>query len=591
MKTPKLIALTAFALIFSQCKTTAPTAASGTVPSLVEVAQVLDTTQSIFFESALETNGDPYKAIELTASRLASYPLVKTAESIDSSHIDIELKSGLRTTFFYRQIDSNGRSLFRGGAPTPGANVVLLGTRSTNKIPNNNVLIYAGAYKEFYAPGEMEHITEMLSQSSAKLNVTLLKDEQCGYQMVEHFKDYGLVILDTHGDQDVFRSGTTLTVFDAQKGDDAFREVVKTQIGPDGYAKLLSGELVFGFDARVLQIPEWWKQTPGHVNLLHLFISTKYVDELPPMPNTVLFANTCYSGYQNPTRHGGTPYKTSFVNKNLLSYYGYAYISGSSNYVSDVFAKAMEDSLLRALTIDLDSTGIINLNSEQQEWYDDYLAKQSNGRSLLYLKHFGADNYSYDGCVDHFTDDRDQQVYQAVCIGKQTWMAENLRYNAPGSACYDDDPNNCITYGKLYDWNTVMNGAASSSSNPSRVQGICPKGWHVPSASEWTQLIDQLGGQAAAGYPLKATTLWTKADGSTNSSGFTAFPGGRRDLYNGAKEYIGIGEQAAFWTSTEYSQLPTGAYDILLLTGFSSVNVSGGVQKTDYNSCRCVKDP
>jgi uncharacterized protein (TIGR02145 family) len=31
----------------------------------------------------------------------------------------------------------------------------------------------------------------------------------------------------------------------------------------------------------------------------------------------------------------------------------------------------------------------------------------------------------------------------------------------------------------------AMNGKASSSANPSGVQGICPKDWHIPSKAEW----------------------------------------------------------------------------------------------------------
>ena len=33
-----------------------------------------------------------------------------------------------------------------------------------------------------------------------------------------------------------------------------------------------------------------------------------------------------------------------------------------------------------------------------------------------------------------------------------------------------------------------MNGANSSNTNPSNVQGVCPSGWHLPGDSEWKQL-------------------------------------------------------------------------------------------------------
>ncbi|MBT6685569.1 MAG: hypothetical protein HN921_07180 [Bacteroidetes bacterium] len=94
--------------------------------------------------------------------------------------------------------------------------------------------------------------------------------------------------------------------------------------------------------------------------------------------------------------------------------------------------------------------------------------------------------------------DYDGNIYATVQIDNQCWMASNLNTtrDAAGNIiirlCYDNNQNNCEYYGGLYDWNTVMNGAANSSSNPSGVQGICPIGWHVPSDAEWTQLTDYL---------------------------------------------------------------------------------------------------
>ena len=71
-------------------------------------------------------------------------------------------------------------------------------------------------------------------------------------------------------------------------------------------------------------------------------------------------------------------------------------------------------------------------------------------------------------------------------------MQENLAYdqsNYGSDWCYDDD---CATYeatyGRLYNWTAVMQGSASSVSNPSGVRGVCPAGWHLPSDDEWEEL-------------------------------------------------------------------------------------------------------
>jgi len=69
-----------------------------------------------------------------------------------------------------------------------------------------------------------------------------------------------------------------------------------------------------------------------------------------------------------------------------------------------------------------------------------------------------------------FIDDRDDKTYRYVTICSQTWMAENLNYNASGSRCYgdnsgDDKEGYCSIYGRLYDWSTAVSLPSSCNSN------------------------------------------------------------------------------------------------------------------------------
>ncbi len=81
-----------------------------------------------------------------------------------------------------------------------------------------------------------------------------------------------------------------------------------------------------------------------------------------------------------------------------------------------------------------------------------------------------------------FTDSRDGETYETVTIGTQVWMAENLRYDVPGSFLVNA---NDYRYGRLYTWPILMNGAPASDRNPSGVKGLCPDNWHIPSHREW----------------------------------------------------------------------------------------------------------
>ena len=162
-------------------------------------------------------------------------------------------------------------------------------------------------------------------------------------------------------------------------------------------------------------------------------------------------------------------------------------------------------------------------------------------------------------------------VYKIVTIGQQTWMAENLKYlpEVVGPATglntipyyyvpsYDGkdvnaakDTYNYKTYGVLYNMLAAMAGSASSTANPSGVQGVCPTGWHLPSDAEWTQLMVYLKGKDVAGDKLKeaGTAHWFSGNKATNETGFTALPGGSR---GSTGMFYNDGSSGIWWTASE----------------------------------------
>ncbi len=201
-----------------------------------------------------------------------------------------------------------------------------------------------------------------------------------------------------------------------------------------------------------------------------------------------------------------------------------------------------------------------------------------------------------DPCPESFT--YQDKTYHGVMIGEQCWMKENLNYETGSSWCYGDNPANCESYGRLYNWETIMNGAVSSAAAPSGVRGICPEGWHVPSDREWMILEGTADSESGVGsgiwlalhyrghdvgMNLKSKTGWNELNG-TDKFGFSALPAGFRNL---EFTYQCMGEQACFWTCTENSE-----EDALLRTLSYADENSGRWYWPKINgfSLRCVKD-
>ncbi|MCL4103238.1 major paralogous domain-containing protein [Fibrobacter sp. UWH9] len=166
----------------------------------------------------------------------------------------------------------------------------------------------------------------------------------------------------------------------------------------------------------------------------------------------------------------------------------------------------------------------------------------------------------------------DGYTYKTVGIGTQMWMAENLRATTgiDSSWCFNDEPENCETYGRLYTWATAMgidekyqtqsalkDGVISDTSYN---RGICPKGWHIPSDAEWQTLfdfVDASNGVATAGQSLcDPNGAWKGYDDypMTDDYGFSAIPGGKYHYAIEGNNNVGwkdLGASMHVWSATE----------------------------------------
>jgi uncharacterized protein (TIGR02145 family) len=183
------------------------------------------------------------------------------------------------------------------------------------------------------------------------------------------------------------------------------------------------------------------------------------------------------------------------------------------------------------------------------------------------------------------------ETYQTVVIGTQTWMARNLNYNASGSKCYSNDPANCTTYGRLYDWATAMalpsncNSSTCSSQVGTKHKGVCPSGWHLPSDAEWTTLTDFVGGSSTAGTKLKAKSGWSEGGNGTDVYGFAALPGG---VVNSDGDFGGVGGSGFWWNATEDNA--NSAYHRNMIYNYEGVVYNISYRKNGLFSVRCLQD-
>ncbi len=166
-----------------------------------------------------------------------------------------------------------------------------------------------------------------------------------------------------------------------------------------------------------------------------------------------------------------------------------------------------------------------------------------------------------------------------VTVGTQEWLGKNLNVDhfangdpipeakteeewkragenkQPAWCYYNNDPANGPKYGRFYNWYAV--------NDP---RGLAPKGWHVPSDSEWDIIIKHLAGNSAevnkpvtagnftiyttdaVGTLLKSTSGWNENGNGNNNSGIAGLPGGYRNTFG---TFNDLGKSGYWWSSSE----------------------------------------
>ena len=150
----------------------------------------------------------------------------------------------------------------------------------------------------------------------------------------------------------------------------------------------------------------------------------------------------------------------------------------------------------------------------------------------------------------------DQEI-ETVSIGENVWMKENMDTEMGNSSCYDNDPDNCEKYGRLYDFETA--------------EKVCPPGYRLPTSEDF-------GSLGSSSNALKDDEEWN----GVNGTNFSALPAGR--YLPDIDSFIDLDDRAYFWvsqgdagTSRSLRSEDDGVYE-------------GGFPLDNQLSVRCIKE-
>ena len=196
---------------------------------------------------------------------------------------------------------------------------------------------------------------------------------------------------------------------------------------------------------------------------------------------------------------------------------------------------------------------------------------------------------------DSTATDVDNNTYAVLPLGRYCWTKENMRAQHYGdnseipmalvyhSEKYADDASNETTYGRLYTWYSAVglpeNGTPEFGATDS-VQGVCPDGWHVPTANEMSETM-----QGFTAEELNTPDGWLMPNNNTNSSEFSAVGAG---VYDGqGKRFSNLLGETAFWTTQQVSGATSTA---LSLKRFCSDVMLTPLKSNNGYSVRCIRN-
>lgn len=226
---------------------------------------------------------------------------------------------------------------------------------------------------------------------------------------------------------------------------------------------------------------------------------------------------------------------------------------------------------------------------------------------------FSVDDGFVDPYIKNALTDIDGNKYDAVKIGNQIWMTENLRTTKLNNGQYLMTWEENLKYRQIHadiskaPVDTTVRSYYNNDSSYIEKFGymysrlsvatdnLCPSGWHIPSREDWDELVKYLGNNAGGKLKARGNDIWYGQNTQASDEyDFCALPGGMLTINNSFSEdgkYVSFGTRCFLWARFRpMPHLTIPPIEVAMLSNENGEIVFNQITNDSHAYVRCIKD-
>ncbi|MCB0735638.1 MAG: hypothetical protein KDC76_13730, partial [Bacteroidetes bacterium] len=298
-----------FTVLFSTCKKepSGPDVQIEPTITFEDVASVLTTQEraSLRVEQEFQTESDEVAVLFNVAKWLLNQPDVQQVFMEDYA-LEVHYTSGIVSDLVLEYTNMDGRAYFRGGGADQGSKLepftsgeISLKAMQDKIIENKKVLVFIPFDLQFnYIKSEVE---KKIKAFPLDLDVTVVTGTDADLDVVRTFNQYGLIVLNTHGQPDGFEVRTNAPLFSSARIIDTTVVVPASLVEQQALAAGISlADIENGaikLNAKVTIESDTNKIPLGFKYVYSIQVTDKFIRKIPRLNDAVVFGNYCFSGY------------------------------------------------------------------------------------------------------------------------------------------------------------------------------------------------------------------------------------------------------------------------------------------------------